>query len=701
MADILDIGSSGVRAYQRSLQTVSNNIANVDTEGYTRQSHEISQSINTSMGKVNLGTGVNSEQVRRLFDTFAIGAMRNNASLLEQHSTLHDYVSKLENVVADSGISITSSIDRFFEAVQALSVTPSSASARESLLSEGRSVTERFQSLTRLFDQLDNDSFVQLEERTKSLNNLSKQMALLNYSFMNKADVNRQPNDLVDQRDLLLQKMSEISHIDVVEQANGMVDVYLGNKDNGNLLVDRLESNRLTVERVANNPEEAVIFIGMFDDKEVLQGSPGGELAGLQNFRNNNLKAVRDDLDEIANAFMDSVNAVQTTGIDADGLLGSAMFGIDGENVRAAGHMQVLLTASNQVATAAPLLIDQNSATSRLNLVSWELPEANVISVNETSMLSDSLTFIDGVNDSFSPNATNPAFVIPGNSVTDLRLEIPLADIDNVQIFTREGNHLFGNAALTALPSSTSFNTNATYSNTFLNAATTNDSYRDAFEIDRTSSPAVLRINGQLSDDLLVFVTGDASGSGVEFKSDWYAYTDQSAREQMTSAVKIDFTSNTEYTLTDVASGDVIATRTYAVGDTISINGWVAELKNTPVAGDSFTIRRNDSPTGDNRNMLAMAALQADREVFDGRGNFSEIYADVINGLGSLVVQASISRDAQQVLSDEAKANRDDISAVSLDEEAANLLRFQQAYQANAQVIQTANKLFESLLSLR
>jgi len=241
MADILDIGSSGVRAYQRSLQTVSNNIANVDTEGYTRQSHETSQSINTSMGKVNLGTGVNSEQVRRLFDTFAIGAMRNNASLLEQHSTLHDYVSKLENVVADSGISITSSIDRFFEAVQALSVTPSSASARESLLSESRSVAERFQSLTRLFDQLDNDSFVQLEERTKSLNNLSKQMALLDYSFMNKADVNRQPNDLVDQRDLLLQKMSEIAHIDVVEQANGMVDVYLGNKDNGNLLVDRLE----------------------------------------------------------------------------------------------------------------------------------------------------------------------------------------------------------------------------------------------------------------------------------------------------------------------------------------------------------------------------------------------------------------------------------------------------------------------------
>ena len=114
-----------------------------------------------------------------------------------------------------------------------------------------------------------------------------------------------------------------------------------------------------------------------------------------------------------------------------------------------------------------------------------------------------------------------------------------------------------------------------------------------------------------------------------------------------------------------------------------------------------FVIKTNNAPKGDNRNILAMAALQTDREVFNGLGSFGEIYADVLNELGSIVVQSSISRDAQKVLTDEAQTTKDAASGVSLDEEAANLLRFQQAYQANAQIIQTSNRLFEAILNAR
>jgi flagellar hook-associated protein 1 FlgK len=96
-----------------------------------------------------------------------------------------------------------------------------------------------------------------------------------------------------------------------------------------------------------------------------------------------------------------------------------------------------------------------------------------------------------------------------------------------------------------------------------------------------------------------------------------------------------------------------------------------------------------------------LAELQSNRDIFSGRGTLGEVYADVINDLGSVVVQAQISRDAQSVLTDEAKQQRDSVSAVSLDEEAANLLRFQQAYQANAQVIQAANRLFDVILQIR
>jgi flagellar hook-associated protein 1 FlgK len=169
----------------------------------------------------------------------------------------------------------------------------------------------------------------------------------------------------------------------------------------------------------------------------------------------------------------------------------------------------------------------------------------------------------------------------------------------------------------------------------------------------------------------------------------------------MSRETQISFTTANQYQVVDVASGSVIGSYDYEFGDEIAFNGWVAKVDNVPKSGDVFTVGKNTYPKGDNRNALTMAALQSNRDIFQGRGTFGELYADTINDLGSIVVQASISRDAQQVLVDEAKERRDGVSAVSLDEEAADLLRFQQAYQASAQVIQMANKMFDAILQLR
>jgi flagellar hook-associated protein 1 FlgK len=181
----------------------------------------------------------------------------------------------------------------------------------------------------------------------------------------------------------------------------------------------------------------------------------------------------------------------------------------------------------------------------------------------------------------------------------------------------------------------------------------------------------------------------------------WFEEDPTLTKAQRESELEINFTSATTYTLTEVDTNTVLATRDYQSGDELVINGWVAVLNNAPAVGDKFTVSKNTSPKGDNRNILALAELQTDRAVFEGRGNFSEVYADVINDLGSVVVQSSIARDAQQVLTDEAKQARDSVSAVALDEEAANLLRFQQAYQASAQVIQAANKLFDWIVNIK
>ena len=549
MSDLLSIGTSGILAYKRSLSTVGNNIANVDTVGYSRQIHSTEQDIGSTSALINLGNGVLSESVRRSYDAFATSAYRNSNSLLEQQETLYAYANKLENIMGDANLSLTSVFDKFFASAQALVASPASGSARQGFLTEAKNVAERFKLISQQFDQLDVDSAEEIGSRVDSLNSLTKQLSIINYSLMAKSDVNNQPGGLLDQRDQLLQEISTLIKIESVEKANGVVDVYIGNKGTGLQLLKDVTPVAVKASISKQNSEKVELTLDPYGEAKPLGNGYGGKLAGIQDFRGNTLANMRSRLDDIANAFMDSVNGVQLSGLDAQGNIGKALFGVAEDVTRVAGHMQVLLTGVDDIATASPLIIDQNSETASLKLDSWDT--------------------------------------------------------------------------------------------------------------------STLAVNGSIDTN-----------------------------------ITIAFTAGDEYEVRD-SEGNVIETVVYQPGDKISGDGWVASVVNTPSEGDVFVIKTNNAPKGDNRNILAMAALQTDREVFNGLGSFGEIYADVLNELGSIVVQSSISRDAQKVLTDEAQTTKDAASGVSLDEEAANLLRFQQAYQANAQIIQTSNRLFEAILNAR
>ena len=546
MSDLLSIGTSGVIAYKRSLATVGNNIANVDTEGYSRQIHSTEQDIGSTSALINLGNGVLSESVRRAYDSFATGSFRNNTSMLEQQDTLYAYARKLEDIMGDSNLSLTSALDKFFASAQALVASPASGSARQGFLTEAKGVAERFKSISQQLDQLDIASAEEMGSRIDSLNSLTKQLAIINYSLMAKGDVNKQPNGLLDQRDQLLQEISELVKIESVERPNGVVDVYVGTKDTGLKLIADVTSYAVKASVSEVDAEKLILTLDPYGEPKSIGNGYGGKVAGIQEFRGGTLTAMRNRLDGIANAFMTQVNDVQMSGLDAIGNVGRELFGVNDSTLRAAGQMQVLLTGVDDIATASPLIVDQNSESSSLRLKSWDM--------------------------------------------------------------------------------------------------------------------TTLASNGEVDVN-----------------------------------VSITFLPNSQYEITDSnGTSDPID---YVPGQLIEGEGWTASFVNTPNVGDSFVVRTNNATSGDNRNMMAMAALQTDRSVFDGLGSFSEIYADVLNELGSTVVQSSISRDAQQVLADEARNAKDSASGVSLDEEAANLLRFQQAYQANAQIIQTANKLFDAILN--
>ena len=702
MADLLSVGTSGIKIYQRSLATVANNISNVDTEGYSRQSHETRQEIGSGSGMIKVGLGVSSEAVRRAYDSFATETLRKNTSALEQQNSLYDYARKLENILGDPQLSVTTILDRFFSAAQDLSVSPSSASAREGLLNEARNVSERFQSMARQFDQLDTDSFLEIESKVSSLNTLAKQLAAVNQSLYKNGEVGKQPNALLDQRDDLLQQMSELTKLAVVERKSGVVDVYLGFQSPDTQIVNGDISKIVSAKRLSSDPERIGFTLDAYGSPKALSSITSGSLAGLQDFRNNALQQARNELDALALGFMNAVNEVQRSGWDASGNYGRDMFGVTDASAHAAGEIEVLISGGDDIATAAPLMVDQRSSHSTLQLTSWSAINEGSLRKGEQS-IEQVLGAVSSKKVLGSAQIPAKAFVVEGNKIGGLDLAFDNAS--GVQIFTRDGRHIFGDAGISAdlkatlISTANGFNTSdvANYNNSYLNQQGA-ASYKDAFTLTTDSDGKThLMMTGQISDDLLVFVTDGTT----EFSGGWYPQDEAQTRQQLLSEVRIEFTTADSYTITDITTGTSIGTRSYTPGDLIEINGWSAQLQNNPLAGDSFTVAPNASPQGDNRNVLQLAQLQSNRDIFNGRGTLGEVYADVINDLGSVVVQAQISRDAQSVLTDEARQQRDSVSAVSLDEEAANLLRFQQAYQANAQVIQAANRLFDVILQIR
>ena len=152
------------------------------------------------------------------------------------------------------------------------------------------------------------------------------------------------------------------------------------------------------------------------------------------------------------------------------------------------------------------------------------------------------------------------------------------------------------------------------------------------------------------------------------------------------------------FNVTGTSTGSPTATVAYPAGAPISFNGWTAVLIGTPAAGDTFTIGTNSAGVGDNQNGLRLADLQTTSTLIGGTASYGEAYGQLVARIGTLTRQANIDSQAQTALLNQSLATRESISGVNLDEEAANLLRFQQAYQASAQIIATADTLFESLL---
>lgn len=447
MSDLFTIGSSGVTAYQRALSVVSNNIANVSTDGYARQNVSLVSNAASQYGSVYLGTGARFESVRRQYDAFVEQNLRNAQADVKAQAPMSTYTNRLIDIMADESIGLTSSMNLFFESARNLATDPASLVARGTFLRDADGLAARFRQMAGQMDLIDKETRQALETGVDQINAYITQLTYVNRQLAKNASEAKQPAELLDQRDLLLRRMSELINFSTKFAPNGAVLVSVGDTISRGVLVDGVVGRSLGVIDSPTEKDKLTFIVDPYGKPESVAGVGTGEMGGLINFREQVLTPSQGFMDEIAAIFVNEVNELHHNGLDLNGLVGGDMFQIDATVGGAAGVNMVLQDVT-KIAVAGDFRIaddplNTGGAQARIaySAPQFALPPALMDAV-QAGMSDDYLT-------PFGLSAAVPAKPIgalqPGQGDVSVYLDEAQSG-QWLQLITRDGRHLIGSA---------------------------------------------------------------------------------------------------------------------------------------------------------------------------------------------------------------------------------------------------------------
>jgi flagellar hook-associated protein 1 FlgK len=326
MTDLISIGSSSIRNSQMALSVVSNNIANVNTEGYVRQDLALQEGLPTKNGLFFLGSGAIADGIRRAYDGQIESSLRVSISDLNAQTPLIENTERLINVFGNKNASLTPALGGFFDSLRALSVDASSEVLRNQAITDGQTLAARFNGLAGQLDALDLETRQLATDKINAFNALAEQLASINTNLAKASDVAKQPADLLDGRDQVLRDMAQITRISVSELANGTVSVGIGTNITNATVVDGQKSVPIGISYLGGVPSKSVIQLDPFAEPTNLSGLIGGELGGVLAFRDQMLGPAISQLDDIASTFINEINAAHAKGMDLTEKAGQPFF---------------------------------------------------------------------------------------------------------------------------------------------------------------------------------------------------------------------------------------------------------------------------------------------------------------------------------------------------------------------------------------
>ncbi|MEI5638171.1 MULTISPECIES: flagellar hook-associated protein FlgK [unclassified Pseudoalteromonas] len=662
---IYDIANAGVRANSELLQTTSKNIANVNTEGYVRERTEFTTMIDNQVGR---------GKTYRLLNEFAQKQLNRDTSNKAFFDQFVTEASRVDSLFSEESNSLSTSVNSFFNNVQESLNQPSSSVARSLVMTDAQNLTDQMDRLSSIV--VDQKAVVneQLEIFSDEANNLIQNISDLNTKIASIHGNERESlsSGLYNERDKAIRDLSELIDIETLDGNNGEKQVYLGS---GQALV--MQSGTFNLFSFSGDPDpnfkELKLDVngGKAVPLEVDTSKLKGKIGGLLAFRDDILVPAQNQLGQIGLALADAFNQQNSLGMDANGEIGGDIFAIP--TVDAFGY-QANTGTSTMTATIEPgkgselpasdfIVTYTSASTVEIQAIDNKgEPIGTASTANVTTGVIDSSTITGGEAFGLQLNVTGTA-----NTGDQFMVKLNSQAATSLQLATERPEDL----AL-ASPIRTANDINNT-SDASISAGTVSD-------IDNSTGINVGPPPSLANGDITLVKTANANE---------YQITDGNG--------------TSTFTITPPAE-NILA----QAGAPYDAYGFDFNIEGSPATGDTFTVEFNTGGFDDNRNGLQLADLQNGELVrqnvvasstADNHKTLNQAYTGLVSDIGVVTSEAQTSQQAFTALADQSEAWYESLSGVNLDEEAANLLRFQQSYAASAQVLSTARTIFDTLLS--
>lgn len=659
MANILSTTNSALVAAQQGLATTAHNIANARTEGYHRQIVMQAAVSGQNEGGGFIGKGTEVVSVQRVYNEYLgtqLRTVQTNQGQLDAH---YVQASRINNMLADPNSGLSPVLQDFFQSVQNLAANPE---ARGSMLAASQSLASRFQSMDGQLRELRVAVNSEISTTITAINSYAQQIADLNEAISKaQSGSGHMPNDLLDQRDHLVGELSKLTKVTISKDGNNY-GVFIGN---GQPMV--VGSTVSQLAPAASPTDLSEVEVGLVTSKGTVRLSEsslqGGKLGGLFEFRATTLTDAQNQLGRIAIGLATTFNDQHKLGKDRTGAMGGDFFNM-AKPLSIRSNLNAGTAAVDADITDVSLLkaSDYKINFDGTNYAITRMSDNTLVSTATTAALTAGVT-VDGIKitiDAGTKSAGDQYIVKPTLNAA-AGFKVLVSDLNNIA---------------SATPIATNSPTTNTGSAT-LSLGTVDKNFTTAM----VATPKTLVYNAATN------TLNAPSSTGFPFD---VKVTDINGTSTIYPAG----------TAVPYSSGATITFGASLPGPPADVGGMSIQISGAPGDGDQFVVKNNTSTSGDNRNMVLLGNLQTAVTLVNGTTTYQGALSQMVSMVGNKTHELQVGTDAQSNLVSQLKEAQDSDSGVNLDEEGANLLRYQQAYVAAGKVMQAVKEMFDTLVAL-